>query len=124
MSGRVGAIGKQVSDPAILTRASQAQLKLAITLANIIECGKKLKARGAPPTARMVPFLLAVKSACSHYTTGSHLLAKGIGKATPQGHTVAEIKRGTAMIKQAMTELQRGSASLAQAQSRLVTLAS
>jgi hypothetical protein len=117
LSGRVGAIGKQVSDPAILTRGSKAQGKLIVTLANIITCGEKLKRDGAPPTARLKPFYDAIKSACSYYTTGSHNLAKGIGKAV-SGQTV-----GAALIKQGTSDLRHGSGLLAVAVSRLAALA-
>lgn len=112
LSGRVGAIGKQVSDPAVVTKGSKAQLKLAVTLANIIVCGDKLQKIGAPPTARLQPFYAAVKSACSYYTSGAHSLAKGIGKLS------------TSRIKASLTQIQHGSALLALAQSRLVPLAS
>lgn len=123
MSGRVGAIGAQVSDPKILVKGSSVQVKLAITLANLISCQAKLKKYGPPPTARLRPFAASVTSACTHYVGGSHLLAKGIGKATPAGHTAAEIKLGTTLIKQALTELQRGSQALARAHAQLVPLA-
>jgi hypothetical protein len=123
MSGRVGAIGNQVSDPALLTRGSKAQLKLAVTLANLIACEGKLKKDGPPPTARLKPFATSVTAACTHYVRGSHLLARGVGKATPEGHTAAEIKLGTTLIGKAMVELQKGSQSLGRAQSQLVVLA-
>jgi hypothetical protein len=110
MSGRVGAIGKQAADPQVLTKGSKAQLKLAVTLANLLSCTGKLKKDGPPPTSRLKPFASSVKAACTHYVAGSHLLAKGIGKVN------------ATMIKQAMTEIKTGSASLATAQSRLVKL--
>jgi hypothetical protein len=112
LSGRVGAIGKQVSDPAVTTKGSKAQAKLAVTLANIVVCGDKLKKRGAPPTARLQPFYVAIRSACSYYTTGSHQLARGIGKLD------------ASLIKQAMGTLRSGSGLFAVAQTRLVQLAS
>jgi hypothetical protein len=111
LSGRVGAIGKQVSDPTILNKGSTAQLKLAVTLANIVVCGDKLKKDGPPPTARLTPFFTAVTSACTYYTSGAHSLAKGIGKlSAPQ-------------IKSSITQIRHGSALLAVAQSRLVAIA-
>jgi hypothetical protein len=112
LSGRVGAIRGQVSDPAVLTKASKAQLKLALTLANIIVCVPKLKKLGPPPTARLQPFYAAVRSACSYYTAGAHSLAKGIGKLS------------ASQITASMTQIKHGSALLALAQSRLVPLAS
>jgi hypothetical protein len=112
LSGRVGAIRNQVADPAVVTKGSKAQLKLAVTLANIIVCGDKLKRIGAPPTARLQPFYAAIKSACSYYTTGAHSLAKGIGKLSPT------------LIKSSLGQIKHGSALLALAQSRLVPLAS
>src|SRR3954451_38917 len=104
LSGRGGAIRSQVSDPAVLTKGSKAQAKLAVTLANIIVCGDRLKKSGAAPTARLQPFLAAVKSACSYYTQGAHQLAKGIGKLD------------ASLIKSSMTTILRGSALLAVAQ--------
>jgi hypothetical protein len=112
LSGRVGAIGKQVSDPAITTKGSKAQGKLAVTLANIISCGEKMKKNGAPPTARLKPFYSALKSACSYYTTGSHQLAKGIGKLD------------VGLIKKSMTTIQHGSVLLGLARDRMLALAS
>jgi hypothetical protein len=112
LSGRVGGIGKQISDPAILTKGSKAQLKLAVTLANIISCGQKLKKNGAPPTARLKPYYAAVRSACSYYTQGAHQLAKGIGKGDAK------------LIASSGTTIKRGSALLALAQTRLLQLAS
>jgi hypothetical protein len=110
MSGRVGAIGKQVADPQILTKGSRAQLKLAVTLSNLLVCPAKLKKDGPPPTKRLRPFAASVTSACTHYVSGSHLLAKGIGKVN------------AATIKKAMAELGAGSASLGRAQAQLVKL--
>jgi hypothetical protein len=110
MSGRVGAIGKQVSDPQIVTKGSKAQLKLAVTLANLLSCTGKLKKDGAPPTKRLKPFAASVRQACARYVSGSHLLAKGIGKLN------------VATIKKAMTQLKQGSVSLARAQTQLVKL--
>lgn len=110
LSGRVGAIRQQVADPAVLTKGSKAQGKLAVTLANIIVCGQKLKKNGQPPTARLKPFYLALRSACSYYTTGSHQLARGIGKLDAK------------LIKQSMTTILRGSGLMAVAQTRLVQL--
>lgn len=121
LSGRIGAVGNQVADPALLTRGSTAQQKLAITLANLIACEDKLKRDGAPPTARLRPFAASMNSACSHYVAGSHLLAKGVGKATT-GHSAADVKLGTSLIKQAVGELQQGSRSLGRAQTQLVAL--
>jgi hypothetical protein len=112
LSGRVGAIRQQVADPAVVTKGSKAQLKLAVTLANIIVCEPKLKTIGPPPTVRLRPFFSAVKSACSYYTQGAHSLARGIGKLSPT------------LIKSSLSQIQHGSALLALAQSRLVPLAS
>ena len=111
LSGRVGAIGKQVSDPAITTKGSKAQAKLAVTLANVIVCGSKITKNGAPPTARLRPFYSALKSACSYYTTGSHQLAQGIGKLDPK------------LITKSVTTIQHGSTLLGLARDRMVALA-
>jgi hypothetical protein len=111
LSGRVGAIRTQAADPAVLTKGSKAQGKLAVTLANIIVCGSKLKRDGTPPTARLKPFYAAITSACSYYTQGSHQLARGIGRLDAK------------LIKQSMTTIQHGSALMAVAQTRLVALA-
>jgi hypothetical protein len=110
MSGRVGAIGKQVADPQILTKGSRAQLKLAVTLSNLLVCPAKLKKDGPPPTKRLRPFATSVHTACTHYVSGSHLLARGIGKVN------------ASTIKQAMTQIRLGSGSLARAQSQLLAL--
>jgi hypothetical protein len=112
LSGRVGGIGKQVSDPAITTKGSKAQGKLAVTLANIIVCGSKLKKNGAPPTARLRPYYSALKSACSYYTTGSHQLAQGIGKLDAK------------LITKSLTTIQHGSVLLGLARDRMLVLAS
>jgi hypothetical protein len=112
LSGRVGGIGKQVSDPAITTKGSKAQGKLAVTLANIIVCGSKIKKNGAPPSARLKPFLSALKSACSYYTTGSHQLAKGIGKPDAK------------LITKSVTTIQHGSVLLGLARDRMLALVS
>jgi hypothetical protein len=112
LSGRVGGIGKQVSDPAIMTKGSKAQAKLAVTLANIIVCGSKIKKNGAPPTARLKPFQSALKSACSYYTTGSHQLAKGIGKPDAK------------LITQSVRTIQHGSILLGLARDRMLALVS
>lgn len=112
LSGRVGGIGKQVSDPAITTKGSKAQAKLAVTLANIIVCGSKIQKNGPPPTARLKPFLSALKSACSYYTTGSHQLARGIGKLDAK------------LITQSLTTIQHGSILLGLARDRMLALAS
>jgi hypothetical protein len=112
LSGRVGGIGKQVSDPAITTKGSKAQGKLAVTLANIIVCGSKIKKNGAPPTARLKPFQSALKSACSYYTTGSHQLAQGIGKLDAK------------LITKSLTTIQHGSVLLGLARDRMLALAS
>jgi hypothetical protein len=111
LSGRVGAIGKQVSDPAVTTKGSKAQAKLAVTLANIIVCGGKITKNGAPPTARLKPFQSALKSACSYYTKGSHQLAQGIGKLDPT------------LIKTSMKTIQTGSVLLGLARDRMLVLA-
>lgn len=110
LSGRIGAVGKQVADPTLLTRGSKAQGKLAVTLANLIACQGKLKKDGPPPTARLKPFSSSMGSACSHYVAGSHLLAKGVGKLS------------ASLIKQALHELQQGSQALGRAQTQLVAL--
>lgn len=111
LSGRVGGIGKQVADPAVTTKGSKAQAKLAVTLANIIVCGSKITKNGAPPTARLRPFYSALKSACSYYTTGSHQLAKGIGKLDAK------------LITQSLTTIQHGSILLGLARDRMLALA-
>jgi hypothetical protein len=111
LSGRVGAIRAQAGDPAVLTKGSKAQAKLAVTLANIIVCGSKVKKNGAPPTKRLELFYVALRSACSYYTTGSHQLAKGIGKLD------------ASMIRRSLTTFQHGSTLLALAQNRLAALA-
>jgi hypothetical protein len=121
LSGRIGAVGNQVSDKTLLTKGSRAQLKLAVTLANLIACAGKLKQDGPPPTARLKPFATSMSSACSHYVAGSHLLAKGVGKATA-GHSAADVKLGTSLITKAVGELRRGSTSLGRAQAQLVAL--
>jgi hypothetical protein len=121
LSGRIGAVGNQVSDKTLLTKGSRAQLKLAVTLANLIACAGKLKQDGPPPTARLKPFATSMSSACSHYVAGSHLLAKGVGKATT-GHSAADVKLGTSLITKAVGELRRGSTSLGRAQAQLVAL--
>jgi hypothetical protein len=111
LSGRVGAIGKQVSDPAVTTKGSKAQAKLAVTLANVVVCGTKIKQQGAPPTARLQGFYSALKSACSYYTNGAHQLAKGIGKLDAK------------LITQSITTIQQGSTLLGLARDRMLALA-
>ena len=111
LSGRVGAIGKQVSDPAVTTKGSKAQANLAVTLANVIVCGTKIKQQGAPPTARLQGFYSALKSACSYYTSGAHQLAQGIGKLD------------TKLITKSVTTIQHGSTLLGLARDRMVALA-
>jgi hypothetical protein len=110
LSGRVGAIRGQVAAPTLTTKGSAAQKKLAVTLANIIVCGSKIKKHGLPPTKRLRPFYSALKSACSYYTKGAHQLAQGIGKLDPK------------LITTSMTTIQRGSVLLGLARDRMLVL--
>jgi hypothetical protein len=112
LSGRVGAIRYQVSDPAVLTKDSPARKKLTSTLREIVLCGTRLTKAGPPPTARLKPFHSAIRSACAYYTQGAAELIVGIAKLNPS------------LIKSSMTTIKHGSALLALAQSRLVPLAS
>jgi hypothetical protein len=112
LSGRVGAIRVQVRDPAVMTKGSTARKKLTTTLREIVLCGSRMKKNGPPPTARLTPFYVALKSACSYYSSGSAELIVGIATVNAP------------LIKASMSQILHGSTLLGLAESRLVPLAS
>jgi hypothetical protein len=117
LAGRVGSVKTLAANPAILQKGSAVQVKFIYVVADIRTCTSKLKKRGNPPTARLVPFQLSVRDACARYVAATHLLAQGIGKAT-NGELA-----GATMIRRSTTEFQRGSALLGRAQAQLAALA-
>jgi hypothetical protein len=117
LAGRVGAVKTLAANPAILQKGSAVQAKFIIVVADIRTCTAKLKRRGNPPTARLVPFQLSVRDACARYVAATHLLAQGIGRATDGDMA------GATMIRRSTTEFQRGSALIGRAQSQLAALA-
>ena len=117
LAGRVGAVKTLASNPAILQKGSAVQVKFIYVVADIRTCTAKLKKRGNPPTARLVPFQLSVRDACARYVSATHLLAQGIGKATTGDMA------GATMIRRSTAEFQRGSALIGRAQAQLASLA-
>jgi hypothetical protein len=117
LAGRVGAVKTLSGNPAILQKGSAVQAKFIIVVADIRTCTSRLKKRGNPPTARLVPFQLTVRDACARYVEATHLLARGIGKATNGDMS------GATMIRKSTTEFQRGSALLGKARAQLAALA-
>ena len=110
LSGRVGAVRFIVDDPTVLDEGSAARKKLRATLREVALCGERLKRNGQPPTARLRPFYVALRSACSYYATGAVELIAGVAKPD------------AALIRSSKVRLQNGSKLLALAQSRLLQL--
>ena len=98
-----GAVGKLSSDPDVLVRGSNTQLKLVVALAGLQTCTPSLISKGAAPTVRLRPVRSALASACLHYGRSATYLARGIdaGSASLITTAAAEMRRGTASIGRA-----------------------
>jgi hypothetical protein len=88
-----------------------------VALANCKQPKDRIRAAGAPPTTRLVPFRNALNSACIHDQNGANDFAKAIGAVT-KGRT-AEV---TPFLKQGTREFQKATLQLAKAYNALQAL--
>ena len=114
----VGALPRQVSDPAALTVGTKQNLALTLTLAHLVSCTPKLKRLGPPPTARLRPVASSMTAACAYLGSAGHLFARWIGSLKSAPRT------SSSLLARATAQLRLGATALRQAQARLVALGS
>jgi hypothetical protein len=114
---------RQAAAPnALLVDSNPNNKKLQTILGALLSCKQPadaIKLAGAPPSARLDPFLVTLDAACIEDGNGAHALTKAmIAYTANQGPLTA------AMIKQGITYFKLGSAEIAKAYRSLTSLGS
>jgi len=91
--------------------------KLTVILNTFVVCGPSIKKAGNPPSQRLTAFTTALKTACTHNSTGAHDFASAVG-AVYKGKAA----KSATLLKQGVSEFKLGTTALNKAYKALIVI--